>query len=228
MKQLKVIHRIATAELTACRLTAIIANWSFTHAVVASVVPSRNPAISSALSTTPILWVGPEANLGIDIDYPCPKHIGADRLANAVACVALYQTPAVVVDFGTAVTFDVLSATGYYVGGVIAPGLAVFSEYLHQKTALLPRVRLREPRSILGKSSEEAMRSGAIIGYRGLVREILSQICYELFRHGPAPFIVATGGDAKLIGNRLPLFDAVNPKLTLEGLRFIATRGFEN
>ena len=227
-RRLKAIHRIATAELTSQRLKATIVNWSFTHAVVASVVPSRNLAISSTLST-PILWVGPDANLGIGIDYPHPKRIGADRLANAVACRSLYKTPAIVVDFGTAVTFDVLSETGNYIGGVIVPGLTVFSEYLHQRTALLPLVRsLREPPSVLGKSNEEAICSGAIIGYRGLIREITSQICSEIFRDRPTPFVVATGGDAKIIGSHLSLFDVINLKLTLEGLRFIAMRGFKS
>ncbi|ALJ56590.1 Type III pantothenate kinase [Candidatus Xiphinematobacter sp. Idaho Grape] len=227
MRRLKTIRRIATAKLTAYRLKAIIANWSFTHTVIASVVPSRNLVVASALSV-PILWVDPEVNLGIGIDYPHPRHIGADRLANAVACVALYRIPAIVVDFGTAVTFDVLSTAGNYVGGVIAPGLTVFSEYLHQRTALLPRVRLCEPRSVLGKSSEEAIRSGAVIGYRGLIQEILFQICHEVFSEGLTPSIIATGGDAKLIGSRLSLFDTVNPKLTLEGLRLIATRSFKS
>lgn len=227
IKRLKTIRRIATARLTTGRLRAVIANWPFAYAVIASVVPSRNPAVASALSV-PILWVNPEANLGISIDYPNPGHIGADRLANAVACVSLYRIPAIVVDFGTAVTFDVLSTAGSYVGGVIAPGLAVFSEYLYQRTALLPRVRLREPRSVLGKSSEEAIRSGAVIGYRGLIREILSQIHHELFSDRSTPSVIATGGDAKLIGNRLPFFDTINPKLTLEGLRLIATRSFKS
>jgi len=226
-RQLKAVRRIATAKLTAYRLKAIISNWSFTHTVIASVVPSRNLMVASALSV-PTLWVDSEVDLGIGIDYPHPGRIGADRLANAVACVALYRIPAIVVDFGTAVTFDVLSTAGNYVGGVIAPGLTVFSEYLHQRTALLPKVRLCEPRSVLGKSSEEAIRSGAVIGYRGLIQEILFQICHEIFSDGITPSIIATGGDAKLIGSRLSLFDTVNPKLTLEGLRLIATRSFKS
>ena len=221
------VRRIATAELTSARLRAAIADWSFTRVVVGSVVPSRNPAVSRALRQ-PTLWVDADTRLGIGVDYPQPKRIGADRLANAVACAELYKTPAVVVDFGTAVTFDVLSANGNYIGGVIAPGMTVFSEYLHQRTALLPQVTLHEPLSVLGKSNEEAMCIGAVIGYRGLIREIISQIRRELFPGRRAPFVIATGGDAKLIGSRLPLFNAIDQKLTLEGLRLIAVRNFAN
>jgi type III pantothenate kinase len=217
------VHRIATAELTPSRLRRMVAGWRFSHAVIASVVPSRNSTVSRTLHA-PLLWVDAHIDLGIGVDYPDPARIGADRLANSVACARLYGTPAIVVDFGTAVTFDVLSVAGNYVGGVIAPGMAAFTEYLPRKTALLPRVVLREPRSVLGKSTAEAMRSGAVIGYRGLVREILTQICQEVFPQDSTPKIIATGGDAQLVGSHLPLFDVINQKLTLEGLRLIAVR----
>ena len=116
------------------------------------------------------------------IDYPRPETIGADRLANATAATALYGSPAVVVDFGTAVTFDVISADRKYIGGVIAPGLNAMTDYLHKRTALLPRVTLREPRRAVGRSTAEAMRSGAVYGYRGLVAEILRQVVKEILQ----------------------------------------------
>jgi len=122
-----------------------------------------------------------------------------------------------VVDFGTAVTFDVISPEGNYIGGVIAPGLNAMTDYLHDRTALLPLIRLREPGSAVGRSTKGAMLSGAVHGYRGLVAEILRQIRREAFpRHRPK--IVVTGGDSALIAAGLPLFDAVDPLLTLKGL----------
>jgi type III pantothenate kinase len=125
----------------------------------------------------------------------------------------------VVVDFGTAVTFDVVDATGSYVGGIIAPGLAAMTDYLHEKTALLPRIRIREVSSAVGKSTEHAMLVGAVHGYRGLVRELISELKRELnARRLP---VVATGGYAKLIAARIPEITAVEPLLTLEGLRLV-------
>ena len=168
-----------------------------------------------------MLWVDARTKLGIGIDYPAPKTIGADRLANAVAVVALYGCPAIVVDFGTAVTFDIVSVQRKYIGGVIAPGLEAMTNFLYQRTALLPKVSLREPRRAVGRSTIEAMRAGAIFGYRGLVREIIAQIRTEEFPREKV-HIVATGGYAKLIGTNLPEIDAVHRNLTLEGLRLVA------
>ena len=140
---------------------------------------SRNAIVAKVLPS-PICWVSHKILLGVGIDYPKPETIGADRLANAAAAVALYGSPAIVVDFGTAVTFDVISPAGNYAGGVIAPGLGAMTDYLHNRTALLPRVNLREPRRAIGRSTAEAMRSGAIHGYRGLIAEILRQILKEI------------------------------------------------
>jgi type III pantothenate kinase len=152
----------------------------------------------------------------VGIQYPKPETIGTDRLANAVAVRHHFGAPSVVVDFGTAVTFDVVDARGNYVGGVIAPGLAALTDYLHEKTALLPKVKIREPRRAVGRSTEEAMLVGAVWGYRGLVREILAKLKNELGSDAP---VVATGGYARLIARHLPEIDCVRPNLTLEGLR---------
>ena len=142
------------------------------------------------------------------------------RLANSAAVAELYGCPAIVADFGTAATFDVVSEGRRYIGGVIAPGLEAMTNYLYQRTALLPRLSLREPHRAVGKSTGEAMRSGAIFGYRGLVREILTQIKAEQFSRKRFA-IVATGGYARLIASKVPEITVVHPHLTLEGLRIV-------
>jgi type III pantothenate kinase len=191
--------------------------------VVSSVVPAKNKAIVAAAGSSRTLFLSPKLDLGVGIDYPQPRSIGADRLANAVAVTHLYGVPAIVVDFGTAVTFDVVSAKGDYVGGVIAPGLEAMTNFLYQRTALLPKLNLREPASAIGKSTRDAMMSGAVYGYRGLVREILERLTSENFTR-KKPRMVATGGYAQLIARRLPEIEAIHPNLTLEGLRIIANR----
>jgi type III pantothenate kinase len=125
----------------------------------------------------------------------------------------------VVVDFGTAVTFDVVDRRGDYVGGVIAPGLAAMTDYLHEKTALLPRIRIREVRGAIGRSTEEAMLIGAVHGYRGLIRELLRNLKREL-KTRTLP-VIATGGYGRLMASGLPEITAVDPLLTLDGLRLV-------
>jgi type III pantothenate kinase len=134
-----------------------------------------------------------------------------------------HGAPAIIIDFGTAVTFDVISDQPAYCGGAIAPGLGAMSGYLPQKTALLPAIELVEPATAIGKSTEQAMQAGAVFGYRGLVREIIARIRTEL--HGHAR-IIATGGDAALIARGVPEIDAVDADITLDGLRQVAARVF--
>lgn len=189
--------------------------------VVSSVVPKKNRVVKKAAGKAKVLWLKSRLKLGVGIDYPAPKTIGADRLANAAAVAALYGCPAVVVDFGTAVTFDIISKRKNYIGGVIAPGLEAMTSFLYQRTALLPKLSLSEPRRAVGRSTIEAMMSGAILGYRGLVREIIARIREEQFPREKV-YIVATGGYAKLLAAKLPEIDAVHPNLTLEGLRIVA------
>jgi type III pantothenate kinase len=190
--------------------------------VVSSVVPAKNAAISTAArKRSKVLWLNWKLNLGIGIDYPKPQSIGADRLANAAAVAELYGCPAVVVDFGTAVTFDIVSERRAYIGGVIAPGLESMTNFLYQRTALLPRLSLKEPRRSVGKSTIEAMLAGAVFGYRGLVREILARIKAEQFPRKKV-YVVATGGYARLLAGGLPEIGVVRPLLTLEGLRIVA------
>ncbi len=189
--------------------------------VACSVVPTKNGVVRKAAKRSKILWLTPQLQLGVGIDYPNPKTIGADRLANAAAVADLYGSPAIVVDFGTAVTFDIVSAQRNYIGGVIAPGLESMTTFLYQRTALLPKLSLKEPRSTVGRSTIDAMRSGAVIGYRGLVREIIARIKAERFPREKV-HVIATGGYADLIAARLREIDAVHPNLTLEGLRIVA------
>ena len=213
--------RIATSKLSSSVAAEFLRKQKVRKVVVSSVVPKRNPAISKAAGELEVLWLDSTLKLGVGIDYPKPKSIGADRLANAAAVTGLYGFPAIVVDFGTAVTFDIVSDRCTYIGGVIAPGLEAMTNFLYQRTALLPKLSLKEPRRAIGKSTIEAMLSGAVFGYRGLVREILGRIRAEQFPRKKL-YIVATGGYAQLIAGRLPEIGVVRPHLTLEGLRIAA------
>jgi type III pantothenate kinase len=190
--------------------------------VLCSVVPRATPLIRKTVKAfwkLDVLELSPKTVRGVGIDYPKPDSIGPDRLANAVAAQFHFGAPVVVVDFGTAVTFDVVDSRGNYVGGIIAPGLAAMTDYLHEKTALLPKIKIREVKNVVGKSTEHAMLVGAVHGYRGLVRELICGLKREL--HTKKLPVVATGGYAKLIAAKLPEISAVAPDLTLEGLRLV-------
>jgi type III pantothenate kinase len=233
---------VPTCEWFADKATALIKKFvgarKVEGAALCSVVPKATPFVRQFVSGwnssfslagntlkrerqrgVPLLELDSETVCGIGIDYPKPKTIGPDRLANAVAARRRFGAPVVVVDFGTAVTFDVVNAQGNYAGGIIAPGLAAMTDYLHEKTALLPRIRIREIKTSIGKSTEEAMLVGAVHGYRGLVRELIAELKREL-RVKKLP-VVATGGYAKLMVSKLPEISAVAPDLTLEGLRLV-------
>ena len=207
-----------TRLLSIERLRRVIGGWKFDHAVIGSVVPKKTPLFRRLLRGR-LLELTHELDLGIGIDFPQPAAIGADRLANAVGVVHRHGAPAIVVDFGTAVTFDIISQDRSYLGGVIAPGLGVMTDYLYDRTALLPRINLEEPVQVIGKSTRAAMLAGAVYGYRGLVRQIVTEIVGQL--PGKAK-IVATGSYAALIAAKLPELQIVDPDLTLEGLRIIA------
>jgi type III pantothenate kinase len=191
-------------------------------AALCSVVPRATPLVRKlvrALWKLDVLELTPEMLRGVGIDYPKPNSIGPDRLANAVAARKRFGAPVVVVDFGTAVTFDVVDAKGNYIGGIIAPGLAAMTNYLHEKTALLPKIKIREIKSVVGKSTEHAMLVGAVHGYRGLVSGLIAELKREL-KTKNLP-VIATGGYAKLIASKLTEISAVAPDLTLEGLRLV-------
>lgn len=202
------------------RLTRLIGANPVTAVALCSVVPSVTPLVERQVRREwmlPCFRLTHETVRGIGIDYPAPASIGPDRLANAIGVSHLQGVPAVVVDFGTAVTFDVVNRRGDYVGGIIAPGLAAMTGYLHEKTALLPRIEIREVSRAVGKSTEEAMLIGAVHGYRGLIRGLIQRLKEEL-RCRRLP-VVATGGYARLMARKLPEITAVDPLLTLKGLR---------
>jgi len=156
-------------------------------------------------------------NCGVPIDYPKPPSIGADRLANARAGIEEFGAPLVVIDFGTAVTFDIINPNGQYTGGIIAPGLSAMTDYLHEKTALLPRITLRDPDTAIGRSTVQAMQIGAVHGYRGLIQGLIKEVKSSLnVRRLP---VVATGGHARFLSKQVPEIGAVRSLLTLDGLR---------
>jgi type III pantothenate kinase len=195
---------------------------SLEGAALCSVVPAVTKHIALFARrklNLPCLELTAKTVRGVGIEYPAPHTIGPDRLANAVAVRKHFGAPAVVVDFGTAVTFDVVNRKGQYVGGIIAPGLTVMTDYLHEKTALLPRIQIREVKQIVGKNTEQAMLIGAVHGYRGLIRQLVTELKAEL-RSRRLP-VVATGGYGRLIAAKLPEITAVEPLLTLEGLRLV-------
>ncbi len=226
------MERVPTPGLEAALLPELLGRFEFDAAVICSVVPIKAVLLRKALAGVPLHEISHRSNLPIGIDYPQPEQIGADRLANASAIHQRCGTPAIVIDFGTAVTFDVVGLSrrsqqaktespGSYLGGVIAPGLSSLTEYLHRRTALLPQIDLAEPESAIGKSTTAAMRAGAVYGYRGMIREILGAIRSELEAD---PMVVATGGDAPLIAGGLPEIREVVPDLTLAGIDLIGRR----
>jgi len=197
-----------------------VAGAKVDRAALCSVVPQATPQVHDVVRER---WrvrtyeLTCQNVVGIGVDYPQPETIGPDRLANAVAARRRFGAPVVILDFGTALTFDVVDAAGSYIGGIIAPGLSAMTDYLHERTALLPPIRIRDVQRTIGRSTEEAMLIGAVHGYRGLVRELLAKLKRELkVRRLP---VVATGGYASLIARDLPEITAVDPLLTLEGLR---------
>jgi type III pantothenate kinase len=205
-----------------------VGNSTIDGAAVCSVVPKATPKAALAVKRewgVEPLALTPKTARGIGIDYPRPETIGPDRLANAIAAQHHCGAPAVVVDFGTAVTFDVVDRQANYIGGIIAPGLAAMTDYLHEKTALLPRIRIREVSAVVGRNTEQAMLIGAVHGYRGLIRELLMELKRELKCERLA--VVATGGYAALMAKKMPEISAVMPWLTLEGLRLTWYRTVE-
>lgn len=221
-------HRVMPShEVDVGSVGRLLAGWDFEKVVVASVVPANVPALVEAMGERPLVEVSHRIELGIALDFPDPSKIGADRIANAVAVAERGPTgPVVVVDFGTAVTFDIIDLVAgrpAYVGGVIAPGLDAMRHYLHERTALLPEIEIARPPTAIGKSTVHAMQAGAYHGYRGLVLEILARISDELGR--PAKTI-ATGGYAALIADGLPAIESVEPHLTLQGLLRVAHLNF--
>ncbi|MCY9517378.1 type III pantothenate kinase [Paenibacillus apiarius] len=194
--------------------------------IMSSVVPPIMHTLEQLCETylykTPIV-VGPGVKTGLNIRYENPREVGADRIVNAVGAIEQYggQDPLVVVDFGTATTFDVIDMKGNYLGGSIVPGIGISTEALYQHAAKLPRIELTKPKSVIGRNTVQSMQAGIIFGYAGQVDGIIDRIRAELGAH---PKVIATGGLADLIASESRTIDTVNPLLTLEGLRLIYNR----
>ena len=155
---------------------------------------------------------------GITIRYEDPKAVGADRIVDAVAVIKLYGGPACVVDFGTATTFDAITAAGEYLGGAIAPGIGIAAEALVQRTSKLPRVDLQRPPSVIGSNTVYAMQSGLLFGYVSLVEGMVERFRKDL---GPDMKVIATGGLAEIVSHETGVVQIVAPWLTLDGLRIL-------
>lgn len=220
------VRRMMTKECTAVSarktVESLTSGRPFDGAVISSVVPKVTPLWVKALgrvSRRPPLVVQHRLNLGIRLDYPRPETLGADRLVNACAVFRKYGGPAIVADFGTAATFDVVTGKGAFIGGVIAPGPDLMGRYLAERTALLPKVDFGGPHGPVGRNTIEAVRIGMQVGYLGLVRGIL-----EFLKRGLRlrdPVLVATGGYAgRVVRGIRPRF-RLDPCLTLHGLKVI-------
>jgi type III pantothenate kinase len=198
--------------------------------IICSVVPPLTPIyeeMSQNLLRVDPLVVSADLPLGIKILYDDPKTVGADRIANAVAAYEIHGGPIIVVDFGTATTFDVISESGEYLGGAIAPGIETSSLNLFKRASQLFKVSLQKPRKAIGKNTEESLRSGIIFGAAGQIDGIVKRIKEELSQRSPSkkePKVIATGGLATLIAKESKVIQEVNPTLTLEGLRRIHVR----
>jgi type III pantothenate kinase len=191
---------------------------------LASVVPPLTPVLVELarqyLGQEPLV-IGPGVKTGMPILYEPPGDVGADRIVNGVAAFAAFGGPVIVVDFGTATTFDVVTKKGEYVGGVICPGIGISADALFQRAARLPRVDVRHPGKVVGRTTVGSMQSGLYFGYAAMCEGILARIKAEL---GESPRIVATGGLAETLSSEIPSIEAVDPILTLTGLRLIWER----
>jgi len=189
---------------------------------LASTVPTlvrEWEGLASRWTTAPLLVVGPGVKTGIPIRYDDPREVGPDRIVNAVAAKERYGAPVIVVDFGTSTNFDVVSPAGEYVGGVIAPGIEISMEALFARAARLVKVDYAAPPTVIGKTTVGGLQSGLVYGFAGQVDGIVSAIRGEL--GAPDAPVVATGGLAELVAPRSSVIAAVDPFLTLEGLRLV-------
>lgn len=189
--------------------------------IIASVVPpvmhTLTNAIRKYLRINP-LFVGRDLDIGIENHYTNPREVGADRLVNAVAAIDRYGSPLIIVDIGTATTFDAIDENGAYLGGAIFPGLKIAMEALFQKASKLPRVDIERPDRAIGRTTVQSMQSGVVRGYTGALAGIIGDIKAEMTG---TPRVIATGGMGRMMAQHCPLIDKVDPNLTLEGLRLI-------
>jgi type III pantothenate kinase len=192
--------------------------------VIASVVPPLDQTLTrmvQACFPVPPLFINHTVDTGVKILYDSPAEVGADRVVDAVAAVTKYGAPCIVVDFGTATTFNAVSAEREYLGGVIAPGIMTSAEALFLRAAKLPRVEIKRPEKVIGSSTIGAMQSGLYHGYAGLVDGVLEKMIAEMKTE---PRVIATGGLAPLIADASQFIETVDSTLTLDGLRLVYER----
>lgn len=192
--------------------------------IISSVVPPLLPALERMareyFDIDPLV-VEPTMDVGISILYDDPKEVGADRIVNAVAAFRKFGGPLIVVDFGTATTFDAISRRGEYLGGAIVPGITISMQALFEQTAKLPRIELSKPHAVIGKNTVASMQAGMIFGYAALVDGIVARMIHEM---GETPTVIATGGLAGLVASETRAIGKVDPYLTLDGLKIIYDR----
>jgi type III pantothenate kinase len=201
-----------------------ISSKSIKDIIISCVVPPMlnilEPLCEKYFGVKPLI-VGPGVKTGMPIFYDNPREVGADRIVNAVAAYEKYRRALIIVDFGTATTFDYVSPNGEYMGGCIAPGIMISCEALFEKAAKLPRVELTKPHAIITKDTVSGMQAGIMYGYAGLVDGIVDRMKME---SSSSPLVVATGGLANVIARETKHIDVVDEMLTLEGLRIIFKR----
>jgi type III pantothenate kinase len=199
--------------------------------IISSVVPnimySLEHMIKKYFKRDPII-VGPGVKTGINIKYDNPKEVGADRIVNAVAGHELYGGPLIIIDFGTATTFCAITSNADYLGGAIVPGIKISSEALFLRAAKLPRIELVKPPTVICKNTVQSMQAGIIYGYVGLVDYIVNKMKAEMGKYeSKEPYVIATGGLAKLIASESTTINEINSFITLEGLRIIYEKNKE-
>lgn len=195
--------------------------------IISSVVPPLMHTLSAMcvkyFDINPIL-VGPGVKTGMDIKYDNPKEVGADRIVNGIGGYERHGGPLIIVDFGTAITFDAISKEGDYLGGVITPGIGISSEALFLRTSKLPKVEIVKPDKVIGKNTVNSIQSGLVYGYVGLIDYIIENMMNEMSTNGETVKAIATGGFASLYGKESKYISSVDKMLTLEGLRIIFER----
>lgn len=213
-----------TVFLTSLLASKGIALGDIKAVIISSVVPPILEIIrevsKESFGINPLV-IGENVDSGIQVLYDNPKEVGTDRIVNAVAGYDKYHQSLIIIDFGTATTFDCVSSSGEYLGGAISPGIAISAEALFQRTSKLPRVDILKPAAAIGKNTVASIQSGLFFGYVSLVEGMVKRIEIEM---QSSPLVIATGGQAELISNGTDVIKHVEPNLTLEGLRLIYER----